>query len=400
MTTRNLSIPFALLLSLTGVATGQQYKQTNLVANISGVAPNTDRDLSNAWGISRTSGGEWWVADTATGLSTLYNGTGVKSSLVVKIPKADPTSKTFPAGTPTGTIANASPTDFLLAPGKSAVFLFCTLDGTISAWNPGVGINPGGTAPSTNAVIVVNKKDGSSYTGLTSAFVNGGRFLYSANFSKGRVDIFDNAFHSVSARQFATSEERDSEIFLRQSKPFTDDFLPAHFAPYNVQAIGNDIVVTYAEQPPSGEGPEVDGPGLGYIDIFTSSGRLVRRLEHGDWLNAPWGVALAPLDFGRYSHDLLVGQFGGGRNSESAGLIAAYDLASGKFDGLVEDTSGNPLVIAGLWGLSVGNVAPNSSDPAGAPAGEVYFAAGPNGTGGLFGYISPVPSTLVKGNDQ
>ena len=107
----------------------------------------------------------------------------------------------------------------------------------------------------------------------------------------------------------------------------------------------------------------------------------MRRLEHGDWLNVPWGVVLAPLDFGRYSRDLLVGQFGGGRNSESAGLIAGYDLASGRFDGLVEDTSGNPLGNSCLWGLSVGNVAPNNSDPAGAPAGEVYFAARPNGTG-------------------
>ncbi len=398
---RHLSLLSTLCLALPSAMVGQQYKQTNLVSNVSGNAPVTDPSLVNAWGLSRASGGTWWVTDNATGLSTLYNGQGVKGGLVVTIPKADPNSKIFPAGSPTGTIYNGSTTDFLLSPGAPAAFLFSTLDGTISGWSPTVGITPGAAAPSTNAVIVVKQTDGSSYTGLTSALVSGERFLYAANFAKGRIDIFDNSFHPVAVKQLEGRGQQLQELLLGQSAPFKDDLIPRGFAPFNVQAIGSDLVVTFAEQPPSGQGPEVDGPGLGYVDIFTSSGKLVRRLEHGDWLNAPWGVALAPLDFGRFSHDLLIAQFGGGGTSESAGYIVAYDLATGRLDGILQNASGSPLVVQGVWGISPGNVAPNNLDPSGSPAGELYFAGGPNGgKGGSFGYISPVSTTLVEGNDQ
>ena len=115
----------------------------------------------------------------------------------------------------------------------------------------------------------------------------------------------------------------------RNNQAFVDERLPREFVPFNVQAIGNDIVVTYVLHQ-EGNMFENDGHGLGYVDIYSSSGQLLRRLEHGSWLNAPWGVALAPLDFGRFSHDLLVGQFAGGGDSESSGLIAAYDIATGK----------------------------------------------------------------------
>src|ERR1700720_2031003 len=177
----------ALIISATCFA--QHYTQTNLVSNTSGVAPVTDPQSINPWGISRGSGSPWWVSDQRTGLSTLYNGAGAKQSLIVTIPPADANNKKTPTGTPTGTIFNGSQTDFLLAPGKPALFLFSTNDGTISGWNPGV-------AP-TLAVIVVKTTDGSSYTGLTSAFINGKPFLYVANFNKGRVDVYDNAFHLV-----------------------------------------------------------------------------------------------------------------------------------------------------------------------------------------------------------
>jgi uncharacterized protein (TIGR03118 family) len=137
------------------------------------------------------------------------------------------------------------------------------------------------------------------------------------------------------------------------------------------------------------------------VDIYSTRGRLVQRLEHGIWLNAPWGVALAPLDFGRFSHHLLVGQFAGGGTTESSGYIAAYDLATGKFDGLLQDASGAPLAINGIWALSPANVAPSSADPDEAPAAEVYFTAGPNkGTGGLFGYLNAGSTDLTEGNDQ
>jgi len=391
-----MSIRFAasaVLALITGAACfGQHYTQTNLVSSEAGVAPVTDPQLINPWGISRMSVSAWWISDNATGLSTLYKGAGDKQSLIVTIPPADPTNKNTPTGTPTGTIANGSQTDFLLAPGKPALFLFSTNDGTIAGWNP--------TVAATLAVTVVKTTDGSSYKGLTSAFINGKSYLYAANFTKGRVDVYDNAFQPVKLSVDHSERNADDDDDRSSENSFVDEKLPRDYVPFNVQAIGNDIVVTYALHE-EGARFETDGPGLGFVDIYTSTGRLLRRLEHGDWLNAPWGVALAPLDFGRFSHDLLIGQFAGGGNTQSSGFIAAYDLATGKFDGLLQDASGKPLAINGLWALSPGNVSPANNDAAGAPAAELYFTAGPNHTtGGLFGYLTATPTELTEGNDQ
>jgi len=388
-----------LVLTMQAVCFAQHYRQTILVSNTSGAAPVTDPQLVNPWGLSRSSSSRWWISDNGTGLSTLYDGAGAKQSLIVTIPPADP-NKT-PTGTPTGTISNGSQTDFLLAPSQPALFLFCTIDGTLAGWNPAVAVAQGAAPPSTHAVTVVKTSDGSSYTGLTSAFINGQRFLYAANFTKGRVDVYDNAFHLVDlAKQHFNEDSADHDNRHSAENAFTDDHLPRDYVPFNVQAIGNDIVVTYVLHE-EGSRFETDGPGLGFVDIYTSTGELLQRLEHGDWLNAPWGVALAPLDFGRFSHDLLIGQFAGGGDTESSGFIAAYDLASGKFDGLLEDASGKPLAINGIWALSPGNVSPANNDPAGAPATEMYFTAGPNhGSGGLFGYLTPVSAELTEGNSQ
>jgi uncharacterized protein (TIGR03118 family) len=391
----------ALSLSAVGVCFAQHYTQTNLVSNTAGVARVTDPQLINPWGLSRGSGSPWWVSDQATGFSTLYNGAGAKQSLIVTIPPADPTNKNTPTGTPTGTIFNGSQTDFLLAPGKPATFLFSTVDGTIAGWNAGVAIAPGATPPSINAVVLVKNSDGSGYTGLTSAFINGKRYLYAANFTKGRVDVYDNAFKPVKlARENPDKDRFDDDRDKSDNEPFVDERLPRGYVPFNVQAIGNDIVVTYALH--QGTSPfETDGPGLGYVDIFNSEGRLLQRLEHGDWLNAPWGVALAPSDFGNFSHDLLIGQFAGGGDTQSSGFIAAYDLATGKFEGLLQDASGKPLAINGLWALSPGNISPGNNDAAAAPAAELYFTAGPNhGAGGLFGYLTAVSTELTEGNGQ
>jgi uncharacterized protein (TIGR03118 family) len=325
-------------------------------------------------------------------LSTLYNGAGAKPSLSVTIPPADPNNKNTPTGTPTGTIANGSQTNFLLAPAKPALFLFSTNDGTIAGWNPGV--------VAMLAVTVVKTSDGSSYTGLTSAFVNGKPFLYAANFNKGRVDVYDNAFRPVKLTVEHSDRNAGDDDDRSPENSFVDENLPRGYVPFNVQSIGNDIVVTYAFHE-EGARFETDGPGLGFVDIYSSTGRLLRRLEHGDWLNAPWGVALAPLDFGRFSHDLFIGQFAGGGDTQSSGFIAAYDLATGKFDGLLQDASGKPLAINGVWALSPGNVSPNNSDAAAAPAAQMYFTAGPNhGSGGLLGYLTPVSTELTEGNDQ
>jgi uncharacterized protein (TIGR03118 family) len=394
-----LALSTTVALSTGAVAFGQHYTQTNLVSNTSGVAPVTDPSLVNPWGLSSSASSPWWVSDNVTGLSTLYNGAGAKQSLVVTIPPANPNNKQTPTGTPTGTIFNGSTTDFLLAPNAPATFLFATIDGSIVGWNAGVAVAQGATPPSTHAVTVVKTTDGSSYTGLTSAFIDGKRYLYAANFGKGRVDVYDNAFHRVNL-QGHEGDHFDDDGYFNGNRAFVDDRLPRNFVPFNVQAIGNDIVVTFALHQ-EGQQFETDGPGLGDVDIFSSDGRLLRRLEHGDWLNAPWGVALAPLDFGRFSHDLLVAQFAGGGTSESSGFIAAYDLATGKFDGLLEDSTGKPLAINGIWAISPGNASPGNYDAAGSPAGEMYFTAGPNhGSGGLLGYLTPASTELTEGNAQ
>jgi uncharacterized protein (TIGR03118 family) len=366
---RNAALSTLALALVDASAFGQQYNQVNLVANTSGVAPATDASLVNPWGLSRGSGTPWWVSDNATGVATLYTGNGTKASLTVTIPGA----KSGTAGSPTGTIFNGSKTDFLLAANTPALFLFSTIDGLIVGWNPGTG-----------ALAEAQGKKGSVYTGLTSATVNGKQRLYAANFSLGHVDVYDNAFHPI-----RENEER-----------FDDDWLPRNYVPFNVQAIGNDIVVTYALH--QDDNPhETDGPGLGFVDIYSAEGRLLQRLEHGDWLNAPWGVALAPLDFGAFSHDLLIAQFAGGGSTQSSGYIAAYDLATGRFKGLLQDTSGNPIAINGIWAISPGNASPSNFDPTGAPSGELYFTAGPDhGTGGLFGYLTAVAADLVHGNAQ
>src|SRR5262249_42234695 len=160
-----------------------------------------------------------------------------------------PNNPKFPTGSPTGMVSNTSPTDFQIVPQKPAGFIFATLDGTIAAWNPTVGLAPGANPPSTNAVTVARTKDGSAYTGLTSAFIDGRRYLYAANFLKGRIDVYDNAFMPVKLKRVDDGRDRfldQDHVFGDDGRPFTDDSLPRNFVPFNVQAIGNDIVVTYA----------------------------------------------------------------------------------------------------------------------------------------------------------
>jgi uncharacterized protein (TIGR03118 family) len=377
----------ALAVSLLGVAAfGQSYNQTNLVANVSNVAPTTDSALVNGWGIARGSGSPWWVADNATGVSTLYNGSGTKLALTVTVPAA----KSGMRGTPTGMIFNGNTSAFLLPDGKSAVFLFCTLDGTISGWNSGAG---------TTAVIEVKTDNGSVYTGLTSAMLDGKPVLYAANFTMGTIDIYDSSFQRVDLDE-PSSSRSDDQGDDDSAGAFEDRHLPPHYVPFNVQAIGSDIVVTYALHMP-GQIFETDGPGRGYVDIYSAKGKLLHRLQHGDWLNAPWGVALAPLDFGAFSHDLLVGQFAGGGATQSSGYIAAYDMATGRMKGLLEDANGKPISIKGIWGISFGGNVANNYDSAAAPGAEMYFAAGPNaGSAGLFGFLTPTAADLIQGNDQ
>lgn len=331
------------------------YTQTNLVSDIPGLAVTTDPNLQNSWGIVHSPTSPWWVNDNGTGVSTLYNGEGVPvpvgKPLIVTIP---PPAGGSPPATPTGIIFNGTK-DFDVTPGNPGRFIFVTEDGTISAWNPAV-------KPKDAVLMVDNSLGGTGavYKGAAMALNGGVLYLYVANFRNGSVDVFDTNFKPVTLAAGA----------------FTDPKIPAGFAPFNVMNIDGRLFVTYAKQNAE-KHDDVAGPGNGFVDIFAPDGRLVMRLLHGPWMNSPWGIALAPNDFGMFSKHLLVGNFGSGQ-------IAAFDPDSGIFHGLLRGTNGRPIKIDGLWGLGFGNGA------AAGPTNTLFFAAGINGEkDGLFGTITP-----------
>jgi uncharacterized protein (TIGR03118 family) len=370
MTQFKLTLVLATFLSLTFTAASfaQHYEETDLVSDIPGRAAVTDPNLVNPWGLTRSSTSPWWVSDNGTGLSTLYDGNGtpfiIKGQtmpLVVTIP--GPTAGS--TGTPTGAVFNGT-TDFQLTPGNPAIFIFVTEDGIIAGWNPNVP-NP----KSTTAVIEVNQSPQSVFKGATIAQVDQSTFLYVADFRKGKIEVFDGNFQPVRLSKGA----------------FGDNALPRGYAPFNVQNIGGNLYVAFALQD-SAKHDEVDGPALGFVDVFSPSGKLLMRLQHGDWLNGPWGMTLAPSDFGEVSHQLLVGQFGSGQ-------IAAYNAITGEFIGLLKDLKDKVIAIEGLWSLSFGN-----GETAG-PLNTLFFTAGIHGEShGLFGTLTPVNAELTQGNEQ
>lgn len=356
----------ALLVSVMPLsALAQHYVQTNLVSDlpqdVSGATQPPDPDLKNAWGMSRTATSPWWVSDNGTGKATLYNAAGVKQGLVVTI--ATPTGDSNPA-TPTGQVANGT-TGFVVdeivnnvKKTGAARFIFATEDGTISGWNPAVD--------GTHSIIKVNNAGSAIYKGLAILTTTNGTFLYAANFVKdGKVDVFDSTWTAVT------------------NVSFVDPSLPPGYAPFNVQALGSSIFVAFAKlgDPPD----EQQGKGLGYVDEFDASGNILRRFEHGPWLNAPWGMAIAPASgFGEFSGAFIVGNFGSGR-------LVAYDRNSGAFLGFLHSARG-PLVIDGLWGIAFGNAGNNGTGT------QLFFTAGPNDEQhGLFGFLTAKPE---KGDDD
>jgi uncharacterized protein (TIGR03118 family) len=359
----------ALLLALcgfAGVARGAEgYRQTNLVSDIPGLAPVTDPNLVNPWGLAvgvlfGTIPTFLWVADNATGVSTLYDGSGnpapppPQTPLVVIIPPAG--NGTIAA--PTGIVLNGTG-QFLVSEGGlsgSAFFIFASEDGGISGWNPTV--NP------TRAILAVdNSGSGAIYKGLALASSGGANFLYATNFHAGTVDMFDSSFAPAGS--------------------FTDPNPDlAGFAPFGIQAIGSQLYVTYAKQDKAKE-DDVKGPGLGFVDVFNTDGTFAKRLVSNGTLNAPWGLALAPADFGDFSNDLLVGNFGDGR-------ISAFDPTSGEFQGLLRETNGSAIKIKGLWALVFGSGDPSGN---GGPANSLFFTAGIAGEHhGLFGTLTVAES--------
>jgi uncharacterized protein (TIGR03118 family) len=322
------------------------YDQTNLTSDLPGVAANQDTDLVNPWGIVAGPKTPFWVSDNGKGLSTLYTGSGTKLGLVVTVP--GPGGAT---GDPTGIVFNSTPSNF-----GGSHFIFATESGTIDGWAGG-----------SNASIAASGAAGSVYKGLAI----GNDHLYAANFGLGRIDVFDSSF---------------SPTTLAGS--FSDPTLPSGYAPFNVQAIGSQLYVTFAKT--SGGKDELHGAGLGFVDAFDMNGNFVKRIGTQGALNAPWGVALAPSQFGAFSNDLLIGNFGSGE-------IDAFDPNTSTFLGTLDDSKGNPITIEGLWGLSFGN------GSVGQNVDSLYFTAGIPGTGevedhGLFGSLSastPEPSAML-----
>jgi uncharacterized protein (TIGR03118 family) len=367
------------------LGSAQHYTQKNLVSDIP--QPNNadtspvlrDPNLKNPWGITRSSNGPWWISNNNSGTSTLYDGNGNPINIF-----ADPPGSTFdnfvivppPGFTPgasataTGIVFNGSPNDFILDKGNPAtnpaVFIFATEDGTISGWNPADNIPAGGKAPSINVVLEVDNSgngspNGAVYKGATTADINGVRYLYVTNFRAARVEVYDTHFHRVHFGEDA----------------FEDESIPEGFAPFNVQNIGGSLFVTYAKQN-AARHDDVAGNGNGYVDIYSPAGKLEGRLQHGAWMNSPWGVVWTPRDFGEFSNTILVGNFG-------SGWIAAFNGFTRRFIGFMQNPDNSLVTIHGLWSLTFGN-----GGSAG-PSTTLFFTAGINDENdGLFGTLTPI----------
>ena len=375
-----LVVGFATCL-LPSLTLAQHYTQTNLVSN-TGNAALTDPNLQNAWGlVSSPTGSPWWVSNNAGGTSTLYS---IDANGAAHLVPINPAPNEFvkilnapsqnPPGSPTGVMFNGSPTDFLLDPnnpGSNAFFLFVTEDGTVQGWNPGVN--------RASAVIVVDHSkfpaagNGAVYKGATIDQIDGHEFILAANFRSGRIDVFDTTFKQVHLSEDA----------------FDDDRIPRDFAPFNVQGVGPNIYVTYAKQDAARHDPVKPGePGDGFVTVFDRHGRLLQRLEHGDWLNAPWGVVWATPNFGEFSNTILIGNFRGDN-------ISAYNPVTGRFLGNMRNPDGTTLKIDGLWALRFGN------DGGAGPATTLFFTAGPNGeTDGLLGTLIPIAAEKLSADEQ
>jgi uncharacterized protein (TIGR03118 family) len=317
------------------------FTQTNLVSDIPGLAKTTDPDLINPWGVSFSATSPFWVSDNGTGKATLYNGDGVKQSLVVTIPGTggDP-------GAPTGMVFNSS-NNF-----NRDLFIFAGENGTISGWRGALG---------TTAETLVNSTGfGAVYKGLAIGTTAQGTYLYAADFHNNQI----TAIPGTGAPALTGT--------------FTDPNLPAGYAPFNIQNINGKLYVTYALQD-AARHDDVSGAGHGIVNVFDLNGNLLQRLITGGSLNSPWGMTIAPAGFGSFGSDLLVGNFGDG-------TINAFDPLTGNFLGQLDGSSGLPLVNLGLWDLTFGNGGNGGS------ASDLYFTAGFAAEDhGLLGSIAPTP---------
>jgi uncharacterized protein (TIGR03118 family) len=364
-----------------GGSTEGFYVQTNLVSDLANIAKVQDTHLVNSWGLVHGPKTPWWVADNGTGFSTLYNGNGtpfpVGSPLVVTIPP--PASS--PAGTtaaPTGIVFNdlnsTNPDDFVVSENGTSgpsLFMFATEDGTISGWNATVDLHHAILAVD-NSKVKMGQFTGAVYKGLATGHSNNKDFIYGANFRFGTVDQFDANFKFV--RSFTDpdlNKQCNLNVLTNQC-----------FAPFGIRNIGGKLYVTFAFQKPGTAGQpntfkhdDLAGLGNGFVDVFSTGGKLLSRFASQGTLNSPWGLTLTPDNFGPFSNDLLVGNFGDGR-------INIFNPGTGAFLGQLPDQAGDPITINGLWGIAFGN-----GNLAG-ETDELFFAAGLNDeANGLFGKI-------------
>jgi uncharacterized protein (TIGR03118 family) len=343
------------LTGLTIATASAQYKRTDLVSNQPGVAPATDPHLVNGWGLVALPTSPYWVSDNGTGFSTLYTATGQQPQLFVSVPPA-PTQPAGTLGTPTGIVGNTSTntTDFpIMENGVSrpSVFIFATLDGTISGWNPAIG----GATGNSHATIAADRSDvGASYTGLAIATNQVGQtFLYAADGGPNRrVDMFDGTFKLV--------------------KSFDDPAIPHGFTPYGIQTIHGQIWVTFTAL------KKAQG---GFVDVFDTEGNLVKHFAVHGPLHSPWGIALAPADFGAMSNAILIS------NNITRGQINAFNPQTGQFLGPLREANGKVIEVDNIWALQFGQDA-----AANGAHNQLFFTAGPNRyANGLFGVITVGP---------
>ena len=328
------------------------YTATSLVEDLAGgTQRTTDPLLVNPWGLALGATSPMWVANNHSDTSTLYNGSGTKT----------PVTAHFTAGFDvTGIVVNTS-TDFVVTNGTvsgASAFIFDGESGTIAGWSGAVDV--------ANAFTMYTATDGAVYKGLAIANNGTGNFLYAADFANGKIDVFNATF----AKQATTAT----------SFAFADASLPAGYAPFGIQAITSSgttrIYVAYAKHDTANPADEAAGAGLGVVNVFDTNGAFVKRLvADGGRLNAPWGFALAPSDFGTLSNALIVGNFGDGK-------IHGYDADSGRYLGELSDNTSAAFAVAGLWGITFGNDAANQ------PHATLFFAAGTNAeVNGRYGRI-------------
>jgi len=338
------------------------YQQTNLVSNRTDVgAKFQDPNLLNPWGLSHGPTTPWWVSDNGAGVATLYNGQGqafpLASPLVVTIPP--PASSPGTTAAPTGNVFNGT-SGFVVSTASGSGpsrFIFATEDGTISGWNPAADLH--------HAILEVDRSTiglGAVYKGLAIASTASGTFIYATNFRFGTVEMFDSSFNLVGSF---------TDPKLANTCPLPNQC----YAPFGIQTINGNLYVTFALQNAE-KHDDVAGPAHGFVDVFDTSGNLIRQLILHGRLNSPWGLAHAPADFGLFSNALLVGNFGNGR-------INAYDLNTGEFLGQLRDQTNAPITIDDLWALGFGN------DANAGLHNELFFTAGINDEAdGLFGKIA------------